>query len=72
MVKKSLSSLYEILLIYYKASGMQNNEKKSALYHSGLDESEIISLQNIFSFLVLAIENGMKYLGFFLNRADMC
>ena len=39
-----LSSLYEILLVYCKASGMQINEKKSALYYSGLDEYEIITL----------------------------
>ena len=66
-LEQSLSSLYEILLIYCKASSMQINDKKSALYHSGLDEYEIITLQNIFSFPVLSIENGMKYLGFFLK-----
>ena len=43
-----LSSLYEILLIYCKASGMQINEKKSALYHSGLDDMRS-SLYIIFS-----------------------
>ena len=65
--EQSLSSLYEILLVYCKASSMQINEKKSALYYSGLDEYEIITLQNIFSFSVLTIENGMKYLAFFLK-----
>ena len=65
--KQYLSSLYEILLIYCKASSMQINDKKSALYHSGLDEYEIITFQNIFSFPVLSIKNGMKYLGFFLK-----
>ena len=42
-------------------------KKKSALYYSGLDEYEIITLQNIFSFSVVTIENGMKYLGFYLK-----
>ena len=62
-----LSSLYEILLVYCKAFGLQINEKKSALYYSGLDEYEIITLQNIFSFSVVTIENGMKYLGFHIK-----
>ena len=65
--EQSLSYFYEILLVYCKASGMQINDKKYALYYSGLDEYEIITLQNIFSFPVLTIENGMKYLCFFLK-----
>ena len=36
---QSLSTLYEILLVFCKASGMQINENKSAFYYSGLDES---------------------------------
>ena len=47
--------------------GMQINEEKSTLYHYGLDEYEIITLHNIFSFSVVKLENGMKYLGFHLK-----
>ena len=62
-----LSSLVEVLLIFCKASGMKINEDKSALYVSNLDESEVITLQNIFAFSVNNIELGMKYLGFHLK-----
>ena len=66
-LKQSLSYLYEMLLNFCKSSGMQINDKKYALYHSGLDEYEIITIQNIFSFPVLPLVTGMKYLGFFLK-----
>ena len=42
--KQSLSSLFEVLLNFCKASGMKINEDKSSLYVSNLDESEVISL----------------------------
>ena len=69
---RSLSTLYEVLMVFCKASGMIINEDKSYFYYSGLDESELISLQNIFSFYVDKIESGMKYLGFISNLADIC
>ena len=62
-----LSTLYEILMDFSKASRMMINEDKSSFYYSGLDDRELISLQNFFSFTVLKIESGMKYLGFFLK-----
>ena len=65
--EQSLSSLFEVLMIFCKASGMNTNEHKYALYVSNLDESEVITLQNIFSFSVNNIEFGMKYLGFHLK-----
>ena len=64
---QSLSMLYELLMDFTKASGMMINENKSSFYFSGLDESELISLQNIFSYIVLKIDSGMKYLGFYLK-----
>ena len=50
--EQSLSTLYEILMIFYKASGMKINNDKSSLYFSCLEDSEVITLQNIFSFPV--------------------
>ena len=35
--------------------------------HYGLEESELVSLQNIFSFSVAKLEVGLKYLGFHLK-----
>ena len=64
---QSLSMLYEILMDFSKATGMMINEDKSSFYYSRLDEAEVISLQNIFSYKVLKIESGMKYLGFYLK-----
>ena len=64
---QSLSTLYEILMDFSKASWMVINEDKSSFYYYGLDDTELISLQTIFSFIVLKIESGMKYLGFHLK-----
>ena len=63
----SLSTLYEILMHFCKASGMQINVNKSSLYFSCMEDTEVIILQNIFTFPVDRIENGMKYLGFHLK-----
>ena len=65
--KQSLSTLYEVLMVFCKAFGMKINEDKSALYFSNLNEIDIITIQNIFNFPVLKLENGMKYLGFNLK-----
>ena len=65
--KQSLSTLYEILMNFCKASGMKINDEKSSLYFSCLEETEVITLQNIFTFPVDRIENGMKYLGFYFR-----
>ena len=65
--EQSLSTLYENLLHFCKASGMLINDNKSSLYFSCMEDSEVITLQNIFSFPVDKIENGMKYLGFHLK-----
>ena len=43
------------------------NEHKSSFYYSRMDESELITIQNIFSFNVDKIDAGMKYLGFHLK-----
>ena len=65
--EQSLSTLYEILMIFCKPSEMKINNDESCLYFSCLEELEVITLQNIFSFPVNKIENGMKYLGFYLK-----
>ena len=52
---------------FTKATGMMITEDKSSFYYSRLDEAELISLQNIFSYTVLKIDSGMKYLGFYLK-----
>ena len=62
-----VSDGYEVLQIFCKASGMMINEDKSSILHSGLDESELISLQNIFTFSVAKLEVVLKYLGFHLK-----
>ena len=46
--KQYLSTLYEILMIFCKASGMKINDDKYSLYSSCLEELEVITLQNIF------------------------
>ena len=65
--KQSLSILYDIIQNFCKASGMLINADKSALLYSGLDDVEMITVQNIFSFSVAKLEFGLKYLGFYLK-----
>ena len=48
--EQSLSTLYEVLMIFCKDSGMKINEEKFVLYFSKLDEFELITIQNIFTF----------------------
>ena len=43
------------------------NDDKSSILHSSLDEFELITVQNIFSFPVTKLEFGLKYLGFHLK-----
>ena len=52
---------------FTKATGMMINEDKSSFYYSRLDDDELISLQKNFSYIVLEINSGMKYLGFYLK-----
>ena len=68
--EQSLSTLYGILMHFYKASGMQINDNKFSLYLSCMEDSEVITLQNIFSFPADRIEHGMT-LVFILNHADI-
>ena len=65
--EQSLSTLYEVLMVFCLASGMIINEDKYSFYFSGMHDCELISIQNIFSFNVVNIEMGMKYLGFYLK-----
>ena len=44
-----------------------NNGDKSSILHYGLDESELITLHNIFTFPITKLEYGLKYLGFHLK-----
>ena len=43
------------------------NVNKSALLYSKLDDADLITMQNIFSFIVTKLEFGLKYLGFVLK-----
>ena len=65
--EQSLSILYEIMQTFCKAYGMLINVDKSALLYSRLDDVELITIQNIFTFTVTKLEFGLKYLGFFLK-----
>ena len=65
--EQSLSTLYEVLYIFCKASRRLINDDKSSILHSSLDEFELITVQNIFSFPVTKLEFGLKYLGFHLK-----
>ena len=48
---------------------MKINGDKSSFYYSGLDESKLITLENIFSYDNFKIEIGLKYLGFCIKSS---
>ena len=66
--EQSLMSLQEVLNCFCKASGMVINEDKSSILHVGLDDSKILLLQDVFTFPLAKLENGLKYLGFTLKH----
>ena len=57
-------SLQEVLNCFCKAFGMVINEEKSSILHAGLDDYEILFLQDVFTFPLSKLENGLKCLGF--------
>ena len=65
--EQSRSTLSEVLFYFSKASGMQINDDKYALLFIGLDDYELTSLMNAFSFPMVNFDNGMEYLGFHLK-----
>lgn len=48
------------------------NEKKSTLFFNGLSRDELEYAKNNFLFLSRDMEEGLKYLVFFLNPNDYC
>ena len=65
--EESISTLSEVLLYFCKAYGMQINVDKSSLLFTRLDDYELTSLMNVFSFPMVNFDNGMEYLGFHLK-----
>ena len=53
--------------LFYKASGMLISEKKSIFLYHGLLESEMEIFRNTFPYEFRPVEDGTKYLGYYLK-----
>jgi hypothetical protein len=56
-----------LLKTFLHASRLQINEEKSTFHVAGMEESGMVPFKEIFSFSYVPIENGFKYLGYFLK-----
>ena len=50
---------------FYDATGMNISLHKSHFYHTKWDPDEMEVIRQLFSFDILPLENGFRYLGFF-------
>ena len=56
-----------VLDIFCGATGMCISQEKSQFYEAGWDEVDIGMIQQLFSYDILPLQGGFKYLGFFLK-----
>ena len=62
-----LNTIVEILALFSFATGMEINERKSRLTTHRLDATEVGHATHCFPFIWATLEDGLKYLGFFLK-----
>lgn len=58
------SALQSVFDLFQKATGMIINVHKSTLTATGCSQHEVVYTRNRFPFLLLPMEEGLKYLGF--------
>jgi hypothetical protein len=68
--RREAETLKNILLLFSKATGMKINEGKSSLTTNLLSEEECQTLRIFFPFEEKKLDDGLKYLGFFLKPND--
>lgn len=69
--KREVSSFRDILHIYKKATKMEINNAKSALYSHELSEQLETTLRRYLHFQSLDINEGVNYFGFFSKPNNM-
>lgn len=68
--RRDAETLEGILNLFYRATGMQINERKSSLSCHMLLEEEIIPYRQLFPYELKEVDDGLKYLGFNLKPND--
>ena len=62
-----MNTLAAVLALFSSATGMEINERKSTLTTHRLDDAEVGHPMVCFPFLRVPLDDGLKYLGFFLK-----
>lgn len=60
---RDVTTLKEILQLFKKATGMEVNEKKSAVYSKNVSHELLSDLKNTLPFQQLNLDGSFKYLG---------
>ena len=61
----------EIITLFCKASGMSVSYRKSSFFHYKLDKYILEGITSILPYKTHELENGFKYLGYFLKPSDI-
>jgi hypothetical protein len=59
--------IYDLILLFCKASSLQVNSLKTTMHHEGLTDLELVPLKSLLPFTFSALHLGLKYLGFLLK-----
>jgi len=68
--RRDAETLKDILNLFSKATGMEFNIRKSTISSNLLNDREINRLKDFFPFESKPIEDGLKYLGFYLKPSN--
>jgi hypothetical protein len=70
MTKASLDEwvlVKNILEHFCSASGLKINHGKSTFHHAGLEDAELVSYKDLYTFNFTELASGFKYLGYFIK-----
>ena len=60
-------NIKELLLIFFQASRMERSDNKYVLLSFDVEEVTVKDMSSLFSFQIKDINEGLKYLGYFIN-----
>jgi hypothetical protein len=59
--------IFDLILLFCKATGLQVNSSKTTMHHEGMTDSELVPLRSLLPYTFSALYLGFKYLGFHLK-----
>lgn len=66
-IRLGMESLHRVINLFFQATGMDISAAKSSFHHNVISSEILLSIQSCLHFQMEAMENGFKYLGFFLK-----